>query len=80
MTIIAASIPVLRALLKAENPSKASGSGMPTSPNTASSQAWRDYEALDKDSDQFSTIKLTTIPAGSRANRFDSEGVDDIYR
>ena len=51
MTIIAASIPVLRALLSTNNPSKANPSVAMTTPATASSQNWREYDALDKDGD-----------------------------
>lgn len=46
VTIIAASIPVLRALLATENPTKVGTSKLITTPVTASSQAWRDYESL----------------------------------
>lgn len=57
MTIIAASIPVLRALLSASSPSKTGSSALTSPPISAASRGWRDYEAIGEDS----SVKMTTL-------------------
>ncbi|PKS05641.1 hypothetical protein jhhlp_008160 [Lomentospora prolificans] len=76
VTIIAASVPVLRALIRAPNLSnvKSFSLSISNSKSNASqlqSQARREYEVLDKDSDNISTIKLTRL---DRVNAEESHG------
>ncbi|KAL2109856.1 hypothetical protein VUR80DRAFT_1902 [Thermomyces stellatus] len=57
VTIIAASIPVLRALLTKGNPSKLGSSGLTPTPIMGSSRGWRDYEVLKAESN----VKLAKL-------------------
>ncbi|SPO01712.1 uncharacterized protein DNG_04385 [Cephalotrichum gorgonifer] len=59
VTIFAASIPVLRALLGSKHASRDNSAGLITAPKTGTSQAWREYEALDKDGEPYNNIELT---------------------
>ncbi|SPO01902.1 uncharacterized protein DNG_04575 [Cephalotrichum gorgonifer] len=64
VTIIAASIPVLRALLRAPNATRAKSYAYGTNHNTVktnTSQIRREYRDLDGDADNYSTTELTQL-------------------
>ncbi|SPN99516.1 uncharacterized protein DNG_02368 [Cephalotrichum gorgonifer] len=86
VTIVAASIPVLRALLTIQNPSKAGSSGLISgTPKTATSPGgWREreYEILGKESEHYSSINLAELPDShiSSSSRSPASPNEDPWR